>query len=158
MPIIRSPFLDVINTSLEYGKCPDNWRTSIITPIPKVSGTTKGDEHRPVNQLPSYEKVIEGVVKMLLEEHINKNTIVIDEQFGFRENYSCELALNELIWNWKKDTDEGYIIVAISLDLKRAFETIDRNRLLKSNRTQRSKYNGVLSDEIGNDFGLKEQS
>lgn len=43
MPIIRSPFLDVINSSLGYGICPDKWKTSIITPIPKVPGTVKGE-------------------------------------------------------------------------------------------------------------------
>lgn len=173
MPIVRSAFLDVINSSLGCGQCPDKWKSSTISPIPKVPGTIKGEEHRPVNQLPSYEKVMEGVVKIQLEEFIKNNNILIEEQFGFRKSYSCELALNDLLWNWKKDTDEGYIIVAVFLDLKRAFETIDRNRLLSklrvygingteikwfesylSNRTQKTSYNNVVSDEIKNDFGV----
>lgn len=108
MPFISSSFVDVVNSSLGSGKFPAKWKTSIISPIPKVPGTIKGEEHRPVNQLPSYEKIIEGVVKIQLEEFINKNRIIIDEQFAFRETYSCELALNELIWNWKKDVDEGF--------------------------------------------------
>lgn len=177
MPIINPSFIDIVNTSFEQGKFMDKWKTSIINPSPKIPGTIKGEEHRPINSLPSYEKVIEGIVKNQLEEFTNKNQIIIDEQFGFRETYSCELALNELIWNWKNSIDEGCIIVAVFLDLKRAFETIDRYRLLKkleiygvrgaelewfksylSDRTQRTRYNGVTSDEIRNDIGLPQGS
>ena len=44
--------------------------------------------------LPTYEKVLEGVVKKQLNEHMEANKIVIYEQFGFRKNHSCETAIN----------------------------------------------------------------
>lgn len=60
-----------------------------------------------------------------------KNKILIKEQFGFRRGYSCEMALNVILLKWKEEMDNGKRIIAVFLDLKRAFETITRSRLIK---------------------------
>lgn len=173
LPIIGISLLDLINSSLEFGIFPREWKNSIISPIPKISGTKKGEEYRPINQLPTYEKLLEGIVKIQLDEHITKNNILINEQFGFRKQHSCEMALIELMGQWKKDIEVGQVIVAVFLDLKRAFETVVPKLLLKKlkaygiedielkwfesyllNRTQQTKYNGVISDKINSDLGV----
>ena len=78
---------------------------------------------------------------------------------------------------WKQLLDEGKYIVAIFLDLKRAFETIDRQILLKklqyygiggnvlkwfqqylSNRSQVTKVGDKISDEVINDIGVPQGS
>lgn len=79
--------------------------------------------------------------------------------------------------NWKEQLEAGKIIIAIFLDLKRAFETIDRNRLLKklerigitgeelrwfrsylTNRLQKTKFNGEVSGELEVDIGVPQGS
>lgn len=173
LPVIGLPFVDVINTSMEVGECPDSWKVSMLIPIPKVPGTIKCNEYRPVNMLPTYEKVLEAVVKEQLEEFVKKIEIVIEEQSGFRKGHSCESALNLVIANWKEQNEDGNIIVAVFLDLKRAFETIDRKRLIKklenigikgkelrwfssylSKRMQKTTFNGEVSDELEVELGV----
>lgn len=146
-------------------------------PTPKVPGTIKCNEFRPVNMLPTYEKVLEAVIKEQLENYVETKDVPIDEQSGFRRNHSCESALNLVIIKWKEQIEDGNIIVAIFLDLKRAFETIDRQRLIKklesigvkgkelewfrsylTYRFQRTKFNGDVSDEKQIDLGVPQGS
>lgn len=133
--------LDAINSSLEFGCVAKSWKNSMLLPSPKVSGTIKCEEFRPINMLPTYEKVLEGVVKQQLNEHMDANKILIHEQFGFRVNHSCETALNMIMMDWKSEIDDGNVVIAVFLDLERAFETVCRKRLL----LKRQKYgiNGV---------------
>lgn len=51
-------------------------------------------------------------------------------QSGYRKRNSCETALNLVIAKWKVICNEGDVIIAVFLDLKVAFETIDRGRLI----------------------------
>lgn len=176
MPIIGLPLLGVINTSLE-STCPEDWKNSLVTPIPKVPGTSKGEEFRPVNQLPTYEKILEGIVKKQLNQHTEENAIVIDEQFGFRKGHDCEAALDFLIAQWKWDVDKNKIVIVVFIDLKRAFETIDRNELMRKmeeygirgstrnwfesylqNRTQCTKYGEAVSDKLPTMHGVPQGS
>lgn len=129
MDVVGTPYLDAINTSLICGSISDSWKQSLVIPTPKVAGTAKCEEFRPINMLPTYEKVLEGVEggEKQLNQYTADNNIIIGEQFGFRKNYSCEMAINSILLDWK--LDNGNVVIATFLDLKRAFETVDRKRL-----------------------------
>lgn len=106
------------------------WKNSFVIPTPKT-GTTKCEEYRPVNMLPTYEKVLEGIVKLQFNEYTDSINIIITEQYGFRENHSCEMALNSVILDWKVEIDSGNAVIAVFLDLKTAFETVIRCKLVE---------------------------
>ena len=57
--------------------------------------------------------------------------MIHDSQFGFRSFRSCELALNSMVNNWKSELDKKNNVIAILLDLSKAFDTIDHSLLLK---------------------------
>lgn len=48
-----------------------------------------------------------------------------------RQLHSRESDLNYVIADWKCEIDNKNVILAVFVDLKRAFETIDRDVLLK---------------------------
>lgn len=124
--------LNLINQSLEIGVFPTTWKESCIIPIQKKTGTIKCEEHRPINTLPSLEKLIEYKVKNQL-------------QSGFRRAHSCETALNLVTSDWQEAREKGYsivLLVIVFLDLKRAFETLDRGLLLT-----KLKYYGIRNIE-----------
>lgn len=52
----RCVILTLINKLMSEGIVPKQWKNSKITPIPKIRGSTKAEDHRPVNTLPVYEK------------------------------------------------------------------------------------------------------
>lgn len=120
----------IVNESLDTGEFPDDWKIATVTPIPKVQNTKNANEYRAINSMPVDEKMIEAVVKNQLVKYIESNKIISKHQSGFRTNHSCETSINYLINDWKKSMENGEKVVVLSLDLKRAFETIDRNRML----------------------------
>lgn len=73
---------------------------------------------------------MEIVVHEQLSEYLEKNNILYEGQSGFRSDHSCESACQFVLCRWKKDMDRGDITVSVFVDLKRAFETIDREKLI----------------------------
>lgn len=172
LSVVGDLFCKIINESFTNGVFP-NWKCSTITPVEKISGAIQPEDFRPINNLPAYEKVIEIIAKNQLENFVNDNRILADNQSGFRKNHSCETALNFVIQDWKDEIDSGKIIICVFLDLKRAFETIDRDLLLEKlknygitgneiswfesflkQRLQRTKIKECISEVIVNDIGL----
>lgn len=168
--------LKIINKSLETGEFPENWKETMVTPIEKVAKTNKCEEYRPINTLKTFEKILEKVVKEQLEKYIEKNTLLSKYQSGFRKKFSCETAVNFVINQWKK-IERNKKIMAIFLDFKRAFETIDREIMIHKlymygiqgkelnwfksylrNRKQITKVNGNKSSAMDNDYGVPQGS
>ena len=62
---------------------------------------------------------------------LRKNEALNEYQFGFRPSHSTQHAIITLV-NWiTKSLDNGNIAVAILLDLKKAFDTVDYKILLE---------------------------
>lgn len=170
-------FTSIINESLNLGMVPDKWKVSTIKPIPKIKNTQLPQEYRPINTLPTDEKIMEKYVKELLMRFVSENDILVEQQSGFRPMHSCETAVINLVDECRRNIDNGNKVIIVFLDLKRAFETVDRDKLLKklydygirgtehdwfrsylSNRKQKTYFGGELSDEIDIDIGLPQGS
>lgn len=112
-------------------------------------------------------------MKDQLLKFINDKNLLDENQSAFREKHSCETLLNSLIYEWKIKRENGYIIIIIFLDLKRAFETVDREIMLQilesigirenelewfrsflENRKQCTKFKSVISNEKTVPIGL----
>jgi hypothetical protein len=128
---VGETLVGIINQSFDEGVFPSAFKTSTVIPIQKVPKTIKSEEFRPINMLPVYEKAMEIVVKDQLSAFIDENNILIEQQSGFRKSHSCETSLNLVLTQWKEEIDKGKVVIGVFLDLKRAFETIDRNLLLR---------------------------
>lgn len=117
------------------------------------------------------------MVKKQIETFIEDNKILFKHQAGFRKLYSCETAIQRIIDEWKLEISEGKIIGVIFMDLKRAFETVDRERLLEklnqngirgkvlkwlksylSNRTQQVRFNNKYSKLMNIEHGVPQGS
>ena len=46
--VIGHDLLDLINESLQTGHVPQVWKESLVVPIPKINGTDKAEEFRPL--------------------------------------------------------------------------------------------------------------
>lgn len=173
MHTLGEMYLNIVNDSLMSGNCPVQWRKTIVTPIPKVPKIKKAEELRPVNTIPVADKVLQCVIREQLQKHIDENNILTDYQSVFRSKHSCETAINLILAEWKREIENKKVVIAVFLDLKRAFETIDRDTMVKvlesycitgtvlewfkswlSHRTQQTRLNGELSSEFPIYVGL----
>lgn len=161
---ISEEILTAINRCIREGICPDSWKTSTVVPIPKIRGSKKAEDYRPINMLPNYEKILEVVARNQLCKYLDQNEILIEAQSGFREKHSCETAMQNTLIRWREHMDNSEVIGVVFLDFKRAFESVNRNLLLRklkkygitgkvhkwfeiylSNRKQQVKYGNTIS-------------
>ena len=61
---------------------------------------------------------------------LNKNNVIYNLQFGFREQYSTSHALNNITENIRKALDGGNVGCGVFVDLQKAFHTVDHKILL----------------------------
>lgn len=120
----------LITSSLHTGVFPEDLKESCIIPVEKIKNTNDMNEIRPVNMLMTLSKVLEKVVHHQLTKYLEENNLLYGQQSGFRQQHSCESLLNLVVTQWKAEVANKNCIVAVFLDLKRAFETINRHILL----------------------------
>ena len=169
--------LNFINTSLQYGNFPTELKVSTIVPIPKIQNATEMNDYRPINTLPDIEKLLELSVYDQVVDYFQMNNLFIGNQSGFRKKHSCETAVQLTISKWKQIIDEGNFIVAVFIDFKRAFETIDREILINKlkyygingtvlkwfkqyiiERQQVTKIGNSISNALNNNIGVPQGS
>lgn len=127
--------------------------------------------------LPLESKVIEKIVYIQLQSYLDSYNLISFYQSGFRKNHNCESLITLIITKWKIEIHDRKVIVAVFLDLKRAFETVDRDILLQKldrygirntelnwfksyllGRRQKTKVNNLLSDATNVNFGVPQGS
>ena len=92
-PYILSSLTFIFNKILSTGIFPDRLKFSEVKPLYKKGLSTEFSNYRPVSLLPSFSKIIYKRLYRLLDEFL----ILINEQFGFRENSSTDAATYALL-------------------------------------------------------------
>ena len=110
--------------------------------------TKKDDNHnfnnyRPISLLPCISKVFEKIVYTQLFHYLTLNKLLHPNQYGFRAEYSTELAISELVDRIYLNLDKKGLPLAIFLDLSKAFDTIDHKILIN-----KLKHYGIQNTEL----------
>ena len=129
--LIAEPLSILYNLSLKTGKVPNGLKIAKVIPIFKKDDKTDLNNYRPISLLPTINKIFEKIICKRLLSFLTKHNFFYDLQFGFRKRYSTNLALFEIIENMYKWLDDGNYVAAIYLDIKKAFDSLDRNILLQ---------------------------
>ena len=87
--------------------------------------------YRPVSLLLRFPKTFEKIYYSRLDKFISKHDILSNSQYGFRKNMSTNLALLELVEELTSSTDKKNKTIGVFIDLKKDFDTIDHDILLK---------------------------
>ncbi len=128
---LSTPILNIMNTSLETGIVPSEWKKATIVPIFKGGNREKPLNYRPVSLLSILMKILESFVRDKWVEYLEKENIITDQQFGFREGRSC---VSNLLSFYSRVVDvvdqrEGWVD-CVYLDFKKAFDKVPHDRLL----------------------------
>ncbi len=163
-PVIAEPLRYIYNLSIRSGIFPDIWKKARVTPIHKSKDITDRGNYRPVSILPLLSKLIERHIHNCFYKYLMDLRILIQSQSGFRKLHSCETALIKLIDTWVEALNRGELNGVIFIDLRKAFDLVNHEILLKKlavyrcdenalkwfssyldNRTQCVRTNGELS-------------
>ena len=169
MPATLNVITNLINRSFNEGLFRDSLKTAKIVPLFKDGSKLEENNYHPISLLIIWSKIFEKVVFNRVYGYFEKLGILSKYQFGFRDKHSTIDALVELTEKIRHSGKEN-AINSFFLDLKKAFDTINHNLLLKklerygirgkclmwfesylTNRRQRVFLNNVSSDwEISN--------
>lgn len=103
-----------------------------MTPIQKSSrDPTSVSSWRPISILHPLSKCFERCVANRLRSFLEFGDAFGDEQFGFRERGSTELASLLVNQRWRDILASGKKVDAILLDCRKAFDRVDHSSLLR---------------------------
>ena len=112
---------------------PDIWKEALVTPLPKPGDSTDPSNRRPISSLLILSKVAEKAIASQIRNHLESNSLISKNQYGFREKHSTQSLLLQLTNKWLKILDnkagDRYICLT-ALDIKKAFDSVDHNLLL----------------------------
>jgi hypothetical protein len=92
IPYVLPPLTYIVDKILSTGIFSDRLKFSEVKPLYKVGDKTGFSNYRPISLLTSFFKITEKIIYKTLYCHLNNNNILVNEQFGFREKLSSEMA------------------------------------------------------------------
>ena len=165
------------NNFLCNGIFPCILKTGSITPIFKKGDSRYLNNYRPISTLPIFGKIFEKIIYNRLYNFLQSNNVIYENQFGFRKQHSTSHAVNYSINKILSEIERKKHMIGIFIDLSKAFDTIEHSKLLDklkfygvrgrcfdilksylSNRTQKTKFQGIYSDESNVEYGVPQGS
>ena len=128
-----SPVLSsLINKSFEQGIYFERLKTSKVLPIYKENDSKLDmNNYRPISLLSNINKIVEKLMFTRLYSFLEKNNSIYLKQFGFRKNHSTTHALFSLTEQVRLALDKNEIACGVFIDLKKAFDTVSHDILIK---------------------------
>ncbi|KAF2345546.1 Reverse transcriptase domain [Trinorchestia longiramus] len=164
----------IINTSIATNKFPDQWKHSIIKLLHKAGDINTASNYRPISLLPVLSKILEKVISNQLSTHLNKSNLLHPNQYAYRKHTSTQDALLKITEKIYSDIDTKNVTLLLSLDLFKAFDSVEHKRLLQKisnlgittqwfqsyleNRSHAVQLENKISSPIQNDLGVPQGS
>ena len=166
-PILARPLARLYNLSLTTSTVPTQWKTSVITPVAKVSHPTACSDYRPISITPIVSRLLEKLIvrhflyPIFTDPNYSK---LVKDQFAFRPTGSTTAALINLLHLLTNLLQTYPYVHLIALDFSKAFDTVRHSTLLEKccslpigdnvynwlisyleNREHCTKFNGTVS-------------
>ena len=124
------PISQLYNLSISLSTFPQHCKIAKLKPQYKKGSRTEPKNFRPISLLPLLSKLIEKTIHDQVQNYYNENNIFFSFQSGFRGKHSTDTCLTYLHDKILKGFDEGLLTGMITIDLQKAFDTIDHEILL----------------------------
>jgi hypothetical protein len=129
--VLAAPVCALINSSIQQGYVPDQWKNARITAIPKVNPPLSIEHDlRPISVTSGISKIAESFMCKFFNIHFDN--FIDPNQFGCTSNRSTTHALIKLTDLFFSASDNSNNIIRILfIDFSKAFDLVNHNVLLK---------------------------
>ncbi|GFX47004.1 RNA-directed DNA polymerase from mobile element jockey [Trichonephila clavipes] len=112
-----------------------SWKTAVVIPILKPDkNSALAESYRPISLLPVLSKLAEKVILARLNDHLERENILIPEQHGFRPRLSTSHQLLRVVEFIKEGNNKDECTAAVFLDIQKAFDRADDTAILSRHR------------------------
>lgn len=173
LPVILGPLTEIINCSFRTSTFPLAWKKAEIIPVYKEGDHEVASNNRPVSLLAVASKVCERLALEQFSCYLTSNNRLSSHQSGNKKLHSTE-TLNVFITDTiLKAMDKKKLSALVLLDLSKAFDSINHQRLLHklsnvgaskstlnwfrsylTDRFQSTRINSTLSDPLPIIYGV----
>lgn len=167
------PLKHITNLVFSSGIFPNILKITTIIPLYKQGDKKSMNNYRPIALTSTISKIIEKCLKSKLITFLEEHHLLNANQFAFRRNSNTDKALVKVTEGILKNLDRGKKVMGIFLDLRKAFDTVEHQTLLKrlekagirgipnnlirsylTNRNQTTLVSGQESDALQVNFGV----
>ena len=165
-PAIARSLTKIFNVSITSEQFPSEWKAARVIPIFKKGQRTMLDNYRPISILPVVSKLMERILHDQMFDYLMNENILSEHQYGFRPSHSTTTTLLDCTNEWYVNMDRGLYNLVVFLDLKKAFDTVNHEILLRkfqmygfgenaltllrcylTHRTQKCQLKGIFSNQ-----------
>jgi hypothetical protein len=139
--LVIAPCLAFIaDRCIREGDFPNIWKKAIVTPVPKVKGSNKHGDYRPVSLLPLMSKLVEIHLNKILRLHIDHH--LSNNQYGFRQGrftVDAILTLQHYVLKGFEACEKAKrptSVVVVFFDPEKAFDSVPHKHLLEDLETK----------------------
>lgn len=129
LPNIIPTLTLITNQMISQGIFPDCLKTGIVKLKYKHGDKSLLSSYRPITILSTFSKIFEKVIKRRIDGFIAKFKLVNSSQYGFQAGLSTEDAILALTSKIKKEVSTGKVALAMSFDIKSAFDSVSHHIL-----------------------------
>ena len=119
----------IFNRGLIERIFPSAFKKAKIIPLYKSNSKNDMLNFRPISLLPQIAKIYDKAIKYRLNNFLGKYNIINKSQYGFRSGLSTFDALADVIKCINDNLEHLKKCSVVSIDLKKAFDTIDHDIL-----------------------------
>lgn len=134
LPSILPVITDLFNTSFSTACFPKDWKHAEVVAHLKEGDHEVAGDNRPISLLPVMSKVLERLAHDQFVDYLTTNNILSDHQSGNKKCHSTETLGILFTSHLYKAIDEKKVTAVLMLDLSKAFDSIDHQRLLEKLR------------------------
>ena len=125
------PLSELINEHIKRGEFPDVLKTAIVNAIFKGGNKLDPNCYRPIARAPTVSKIFEGAFLIPWHNHLIKNKIMHNAQFGFVNKSNIETALMHLLSSVYNFIEQKKFTAIVFIDIAKAFDCVDHNIFMK---------------------------
>ena len=177
LPSILTVITNLFNASLSCGCFPRDWKLAGVVAHPKDGDHEVAGNNRPISLLPVLSKVLERIAHVQLVSYLTSNNLISVHQSGNRRCHSTETLGVLFTSHLYQAIDEKKMTAVLMLDLSKAFDSINHQKLLMklrsldvsgitlawfdsylTDRKQQVRINSSLSSNLGLKHGVPQES
>ena len=119
----------IYNNCIKSGQWPTVWKMEEWTPLFKKGDRDTEKNYRPITSLISVDKIFDQILSKQITSYYDST--LHNRITAYRRQHSCETSLLSLVEEWKLAVDKKEIVMVLSTDMNKAFDSLCHSLTVK---------------------------